>query len=683
MVPTESIRERWQFSTQGESFSAATIVDGTVYVGSSSNFVYALNAETGERRWQFLTDNSIRSAPAVDDGTVYVSSTDANLYALSADDGSEQWAAHLGLPVYSSPTPVGDTIYVGGRNGEVYALGAASGEEQWAFKTDDPIYGSLAVSDGIVYAANESGVAFALDAEDGNQYWQTQIEGGIRSPPVVTDETLYLTNENDQLVALTTQFGEQLWSKNIPIPGSATLAATESTLAVPGANGTLYVLDPETGTERYQFDAGGRCYSPIVADGILCMGISDGIRAIDPATSAQHWTYTLGSSAHPSLSVSNGVVYAGGENGTLYAIVGDETRAPESGSTGTETRTLTKTATETTTPSGSQSENESTGSEAPAPTPTITTMTDTATPVVTTAPSQPSDIRENRMILAGIGSVVVGAVLLAGYLGLQDTSTAGDGDIDTESRDNDVSSGGAGTDTADVTDDTDSDERIEKATQALEKGQRAKDQGEYGRATTHLEEAIRTFDQALSAVNDDRAGEIRDDLETAKAALLSIDSVRQTLDDVEELLSAAEADMENAIVAFVNGQQTVARVRFRQARDRYERAIEQLDNEEIEQLGLSVDISTDEALDEIDTFEQVLGVDADTIDVLRDAGYEMPTDLHGQSVEELATAADVDDETAARLRVASWHTPTDQRRFESVDDVEARLESAVRGYQSC
>lgn len=681
VVPTESIQERWQFTVQAESFSAPAVVDGTAYVGSTSNSVYALDTATGNPRWQFRTDNSIYSTPAVADGTVYVSSTDSNVYALSTDDGSERWSTSLGLPIGASPTPVGDSVYIGGRNGRVSGLNATTGEVQWEFNTEGPIYGAPAVVDGNVYAANEAGMVFALDAEDGRRYWQTQVLNGFRSSPVVADGTLYLTSENDRVIALTAQFGEQQWSKNIPIQSPASLAVTDSILAVPGGDGTLYILDPDTGTERYQFDAGARCYSPVLSEDVLCVGISGGVRTIEPTTSAQQWSYTLSPSAHPALSVSNGVVYAAGENGTLYAIVGDETPTPGTDSADTSTQTPTPTTTPTPAPTDSRSDSDSTPTETPVST---SLATGTATPAMSTEPSQLSMVRENRTLLAGIGSVVLGSVLLASYLGLRNGSASDTVGATTESRDtHDTGDVGTDRDVEDVTSDMEPDELVEEATQAFEQGQRAKDQGEYGRAATQLEDAVEGFNQALSAVDDDQAPEIRDELEAAKAALLSVDSPRQALDDVQELLGAAESDMENAIVAFVSDQQTVARVRFRQARDRYEQAVDLLEDEGIEQLELSVEVSTDEALDEVDTFDRILGVDAETIEALREAGYDMPTDLQGLPIDELARTADVDDETAARLKVASWHTPSNQRLFTSADDVTSRLEAATLGYRTC
>jgi len=68
----------WKFTEPiGKVTSSPTIVDGTVYVGSSGDFggdfaaLYALDAVTGEREWKFTeSGESVRSSPAVVNGTV-------------------------------------------------------------------------------------------------------------------------------------------------------------------------------------------------------------------------------------------------------------------------------------------------------------------------------------------------------------------------------------------------------------------------------------------------------------------------------------------------------------------------------------------------------------------------------------------------------------------------------------
>jgi len=51
--------------------------------GSGDGNVYALAASDGSQRWQVQTGDAVLSTPAVVNGTVYVGSFDNNIYALS------------------------------------------------------------------------------------------------------------------------------------------------------------------------------------------------------------------------------------------------------------------------------------------------------------------------------------------------------------------------------------------------------------------------------------------------------------------------------------------------------------------------------------------------------------------------------------------------------------------------
>ena len=77
----------WEFET-GHLVSSSPAIgsDGTVYVGSYDNKLYAINGKTGVKLWEFETDNLVLSSPAIGlDGTVYVGSRDKKLYAIKTD----------------------------------------------------------------------------------------------------------------------------------------------------------------------------------------------------------------------------------------------------------------------------------------------------------------------------------------------------------------------------------------------------------------------------------------------------------------------------------------------------------------------------------------------------------------------------------------------------------------------
>jgi outer membrane protein assembly factor BamB len=60
--------------------------DGTVYVGSWDNKLYAINGKSGVKLWEFETGEGVPSSPAIgSDGTVYVGSHDDKLYAIKTE----------------------------------------------------------------------------------------------------------------------------------------------------------------------------------------------------------------------------------------------------------------------------------------------------------------------------------------------------------------------------------------------------------------------------------------------------------------------------------------------------------------------------------------------------------------------------------------------------------------------
>ena len=86
---------RWKFEigeSAGSQFisSPAIGADGTVYVGSFDDNVYAINPD-GSQKWMFTTGDSVESSPAIGaDGTIYVGSFDDKVYAINPD-GSQKW----------------------------------------------------------------------------------------------------------------------------------------------------------------------------------------------------------------------------------------------------------------------------------------------------------------------------------------------------------------------------------------------------------------------------------------------------------------------------------------------------------------------------------------------------------------------------------------------------------------
>ncbi|RDZ62468.1 hypothetical protein C5B90_14925 [Haloferax sp. Atlit-12N] len=101
--------ESWRVDV-GPSPSSVTVAGDTVFVGSATEELLALDAATGEIRWRASLRNTVFARPLVSDGRVYVGGADYFLYAFDAETGTRLWRRELAGPVTCGPTRVGDRL---------------------------------------------------------------------------------------------------------------------------------------------------------------------------------------------------------------------------------------------------------------------------------------------------------------------------------------------------------------------------------------------------------------------------------------------------------------------------------------------------------------------------------------------------------------------------------------------
>jgi len=147
----------WIFQTEVVDSLETTpiVVNGVMYVTTSYNHVYALDAETGTEIWHYKQKlgpitvyccGPNNRGVAVSGDKVFMATLDAKMVALDAKTGRLVWETELADPElgYSetmSPTVVGNKVLIGTNGGEygirgfVKALDTESGEEIWTFNT--------------------------------------------------------------------------------------------------------------------------------------------------------------------------------------------------------------------------------------------------------------------------------------------------------------------------------------------------------------------------------------------------------------------------------------------------------------------------------------------------------------------------------------------------------------------
>jgi len=299
--------------------------DGTIYVGSQDNCLYAVNSD-GTLKWRRLTGGPVRSSPAIaSDGTVYVGSHDNRLYAIDPSDGTVKWSYATGGDIPSSPAIAADgTVYFGSKDEHIYALNPDS-TLKWSYPTTGEVYSSPAIApDGTVYCGSNDDYLYALTST-GVLKWRystgRDIEG---SPAIAADGTIYVGSLDRSLYAINPDSTPK-WSvlTNGQVKSSPAIGA-DGTVYFGSEDNGFYALNPD-GTTKWRYaTADDVNSSPAVSsNGTIYFGSNDnGLYAIN-ADSTLVWWYETDNNVESSPTIGpDGTVYFVGDDGYLYALKG-------------------------------------------------------------------------------------------------------------------------------------------------------------------------------------------------------------------------------------------------------------------------------------------------------------------------------------------------------------------------
>ena len=136
----------WTYDADESIESSAAVAGGTVYVGSQSKDLLAIDLATGKLRWKYRARDSIgESSPAVYEGIVYVGDLAGVLHAVNAADGKGLWTFKTESEIRSSPVISGDRLLIGSYDGNLYCLSRRNGKLIWKFTTSSYVHGTPAV----------------------------------------------------------------------------------------------------------------------------------------------------------------------------------------------------------------------------------------------------------------------------------------------------------------------------------------------------------------------------------------------------------------------------------------------------------------------------------------------------------------------------------------------------------
>lgn len=337
--------ELWQFETDGEVQSSPTVYDDSIYVGSNDGALYAVNRDTGEERWAFPTGGAVKSSPTVFGGTVFVGSDDGTVYAIDRETGTPRWQYHTDASIAGAPIIFNLTLYVASADGRVLALDLQDQTPVWTVETDGEIVSSPLVVDNMVFVGSTDRTLTAISAPTGEINWRFETKGEIQTPPVASEQEIYIGDRTGTIYALTRADGEEIARlETVDGSGSATspLTTVGETVVFGNQFGRIFAA-------RVQSDMKGILWkhegmfgiqgAPAIANNRVYIGDMGMVHAIVLDSGEKAWNIKPDQATRFSSSptVTNGVLYIGNDNGSLYAISVEETRASRDGRTQTGT----------------------------------------------------------------------------------------------------------------------------------------------------------------------------------------------------------------------------------------------------------------------------------------------------------------------------------------------------------
>ena len=194
----------------GSDFNSTPAIgaDGTIYVSSTDDYVYAINPD-GTEKWTAQYGSWSATAIAIGpNGTVYfageVTSETGVLIAYDATNGTEKWRKVLPAKVtHGGPAIAPDgTIYLGGYEEKLIAYNPIDGSEKWSYTANGVIETVPAIdNDGNLYFGDLAGFFHVIDS-NGEKAWKSLNLGDKidSSAAIGSDGTIYVAVHESESV---------------------------------------------------------------------------------------------------------------------------------------------------------------------------------------------------------------------------------------------------------------------------------------------------------------------------------------------------------------------------------------------------------------------------------------------------------------------------------------------------
>lgn len=248
------------------------------------------------------------------------------------------WRVDTGAPVASSPVVSEETVFINDRDGQFYALDAVGGMALWSEDTNRSLPVSATLSEDRVHLSEQEDQDTAVTARGmatGTRYWSknTNEINSFARAVAFDDGDLYTLGEGGIQVH-DTETGDEQWLSSRVSVSSLTAAVRNDTLYFGGNRTTeqadngrqsVIAFDTDEQEVRWSVETNGPITSsPAVTDGVVYAGSNDTtVYALNAEDGTERWQFGTGGPLTSSPAVTDhqgGTVYIGGTDRRVHAI---------------------------------------------------------------------------------------------------------------------------------------------------------------------------------------------------------------------------------------------------------------------------------------------------------------------------------------------------------------------------
>ncbi|XP_051026230.1 beta-alanine-activating enzyme [Acomys russatus] len=285
-VDLYSGKMRWEqlLGDRIESSACVSKCGNFIVVGCYNGLVYVLKSNSGEKYWTFTTEDAVKSSPALDPttGLIYVGSHDQHAYALDIYEKTCVWKLNCGGTLFSSPCLSLEPhhLYCATLGGLLLAINPATGSIVWKHSCGKPLFSSPRCCQRYICIGCVDGGLLCF-THSGEQVWCFSAGGPIFSSPCISaSEQEVFFGSHDCFLYCCSAEGHLRWKFETTARVYATPFAfcdhgrsNETLLAAASTDGKLWVLECQSGELRSVCELPGEVFSsPVVWESMLVIG---------------------------------------------------------------------------------------------------------------------------------------------------------------------------------------------------------------------------------------------------------------------------------------------------------------------------------------------------------------------------------------------------------------------------